>query len=73
MEIAPEKVQIVNPQDAKLTGTVKSCMFLGTHYQITVSCEENDWIARSEEFLEDGEEVGILVAPEDLILTDKKE
>ena len=73
VEIAPEKVQIVNPQDAKLTGTVKSCMFLGTHYQITISCEENDWIARSEEFLEDGEEVGILVAPEDLILTDKKE
>ncbi len=73
VEIAPEKVQIVNPQDAKLTGTVKSCMFLGTHYQITISCEENDWIARSEEFLEDGEEVGILVNAEDLILTDKKE
>ena len=73
VEIAPEKVQIVNPQDAKLTGTVKSCMFLGTHYQITVSCEENDWIAHSEEFMEDGEEVGILVDAQDLILTDKKE
>ena len=73
VEIAPEKVQIVNPQDAKLTGTVKSCMFLGTHYQITVSCEENDWIAHSEEFMEDGEEVGILVDAKDLVLTDKKE
>ena len=73
VEIAPEKVQIVNPQDAKLTGTIKSCMFLGTHYQITVSCEENDWIAHSEEFMEDGEEVGILVDAQDLILTDKKE
>ena len=73
VEIAPEKVQIVNPQDAKLTGTTKSCMFLGTHYQITVSCEENDWIAHSEEFMEDGEEVGILVDAQDLILTDKKE
>ena len=73
VEIAPEKVQIVNPQDAKLTGTVKSCMFLGTHYQITVACEENDWIAHSEEFMEDGEEVGILVDAADLILTDKKE
>ena len=73
VEIAPEKVQIVNPQDAKLTGTVKNCMFLGTHYQITVSCEENDWIAHTEEFMEDGEEVGILVDAQDLILTDKKE
>ena len=73
VEIAPEKVRIVNPKDAKLTGTIKSCMFLGTHYQITVSCEENDWIAHSEEFMEDGEEVGILVDAKDLVLTDKKE
>ena len=73
VEIDLAKVQIVNPQDAKLTGTVRGCMFLGTHYQITVSCKENDWIAHSEEFMEDGEEVGILVNAEDLVLTDKKE
>ncbi|MBO4563300.1 MAG: polyamine ABC transporter ATP-binding protein [Clostridia bacterium] len=73
VEIAPEKVGIVAPQDAKLTGTIKACMFLGTHYEITISCEENDWIAHSDEFMEDGEEVGIIVAPEDLQLTDKKE
>ena len=73
VEIDPAKVQIVNPKDAKLTGVIKGCMFLGTHYQITVSCEENDWIAHSEEFMEDGEEVGILVDAKDLVLTDKKE
>ena len=73
VEIAPEKVKIVAPQDAKLTGTIKSCMFLGTHYEITVSCEENDWIAHSDDFMEDGEEVGILVDAADLILSDKEE
>ena len=73
VQIAPEKVQLVAPQDAKLTGTIKACMFLGTHYEVTVSCEENDWIAHSDEFMEDGEEVGILVDAADLILTDKKE
>ncbi len=73
VEIAPEKVKIVAPQDAKLTGTIKECMFLGTHYQITVSCEENDWIAHSDEFMEDGEEVGILVDAVDLNLSDKEE
>ena len=72
-QIAPEKVKIVAPQDAKLTGTIKGCMFLGTHYQITVSCEENDWIAHSDEFMEDGEEVGILVSAEDITLTDKED
>ncbi|MBQ1893099.1 MAG: polyamine ABC transporter ATP-binding protein [Clostridia bacterium] len=73
VEIAPEKVRIVAPQDAKLTGTIKECMFLGTHYQITVSCEENDWIAHTDEFMEDGEEVGIKVDAEDLVLTDKED
>ncbi|MBR3382324.1 MAG: polyamine ABC transporter ATP-binding protein [Clostridia bacterium] len=73
VEIAPEKVRIVAPQDAKLTGTIKACMFLGTHYEITVSCEENDWIAHSDEFMEDGEEVGIMVDAADLILSDKEE
>ncbi len=73
VEIAPEKVKIVAPQEAKLTGTIKSCMFLGTHYEITVSCVENDWIAHSDEFMEDGEEVGILVDAEDLLLSDKEE
>jgi spermidine/putrescine transport system ATP-binding protein len=70
-EIAPEKVQLVAPQDAKLTGTVRACMFLGTHYEVTVSCEENDWIAHSDEFMEDGEEVGILVDPDKMELTKK--
>ena len=73
VEIAPEKVRIIAPQDAELTGTVKECMFLGTHYQTTISCEENDWIAHSDEFMEEGEEVGITVAPEDLQLADKEE
>ena len=72
-EIAPEKVKIVPPAEAKLTGTVKECMFLGTHYQFTVSCEENDWIAHSDEFMEEGEEVGILVDAEDIKLSDKEE
>ena len=73
VEIAPEKVRIVAPQDAKLTGTIKDCMFRGTHYEITVSCEENDWIAHSDEFMEEGEEVGIEVDAADLQLSDREE
>lgn len=72
-QIAPEKVKLVAPQDAELTGTVKACMFLGTHYEITVSCEENDWIAHSADFMEDGEEVGIKVDAADIEISDKKE
>ena len=72
VRIAPENVHLVAPQDAKLTGSVKACMFLGTHYEITVSCEENDWIAHSDDFMEDGEEVGIQVDPDKMELTKKE-
>ncbi len=72
VRIAPENVRIVNPEDAKLTGKVKACMFLGTHYEVTISCEENDWIAHSDDFMEDGEEVGILVDPDKMELTKKE-
>ena len=73
VQIAPEKVKLVPPQDAKLSGTVKSCMFLGTLYEITVYCEENDWIAQSDDFMEEGEEVGITVEADDLLLSDKED
>ena len=72
-EISPESVRLVAPQDAKLTGSVKVCMFMGTHYEITVSCEENDWIAHSNDVMEDGEEVGILVDAANIRLTKKEE
>ena len=66
-------MRLAAPQDAKLTGSVKVCMFMGTHYEITVSCEENDWIAHSNDFMEDGEEVGILVDAANIRLTKKEE
>ncbi|MDD3401652.1 MAG: ABC transporter ATP-binding protein [Eubacteriales bacterium] len=69
VQIKPSDVELVAPQDAKLTGTVKGCMFLGTRYEITISCEENDWIAYSPDFMEDGEEVGILVPADKLELS----
>ena len=61
-------MQLLAPQDegTQVTGFVKACMFLGTHYEVTVDCGENDWIAFSDEFMEDGEQVGIRV-PADCI------
>lgn len=62
-------MELIAPQDAELTGFVKGCMFLGTHYEVTITCGEEDWIARSDEFMETGEEVGIRVAPEHIAIS----
>ena len=66
VQIAPKDVVLLAPQDedVQLTGYVKACMFLGTHYEVTVDCGENDWIAFSDDFMEDGAETGLRVARE---------
>ena len=69
VQIRPVDVELVAPQDAELTGFVKDSMFLGTHYEVTITCGEEDWIARSDDFMENGEEVGIRVAPEHIVVS----
>ena len=60
--IAPADVKLVPPEESELTGVVRACMFLGTHYEVTIGCGEEDWIAYSAEYMESGEEIGLKVA-----------
>ncbi len=69
VRIAPKDVILVSPEDAPVTGFVKSCMFLGTHYEVTITREDEDWIAYSEDFMEDGEEIGLSVDAEAIRLS----
>ena len=64
--IKPEDVELLAPQDERtmITGFVKASIFMATHYEVTIRCEENEWIAFSDSLLEDGEEVGIRVEKE---------
>ena len=59
--IVPGDVRLIAPQDSEVTGFVKACMFLGTHYEVTVTCDEEDWIAYSSDYMEPGEEIGLAV------------
>ena len=71
VHLEPAAVTLCPPPEAQITGFVKSCMFLGTHYEVGISTEENDWIAFSDDFMEDGEEAGITVDSEHIKLTAK--
>jgi len=73
VRIAPKDVALVSPEseDAAVTGFVKNCMFLGTHYEITISREDEDWIAYAEDFMEEGEEIGLRVAADAIKLTQR--
>jgi len=67
--IAPADVQLIPPQESELTGVVRACMFLGTHYEVTIGCGEEDWIAYSAEYMESGEEIGIHVAADKIAVS----
>ncbi len=71
VEIYPKDVVLTAPQDERsiITGYAKGCMFLGTHYEVTIDCGENDWIAFSDDYIEDGEEVGIFVDKDAITVT----
>lgn len=71
VRIRPADVRLVAPQDAEISGFVKACMFLGTHYDVYIQREENDWIATADDYMEEGEEAGITVSPECISLTGK--
>ncbi len=61
VEIAPADVAVVPPQENGLTGTVQSCMFMGTHYDVTVLAADEEWIGTADDFMEEGEEVGLSI------------
>ena len=67
--IAPVDVQLIPPEESELTGVVRACMFLGTHYEVTIGCDDEDWIAYSAEYMESGEEIGISVAADKIAVS----
>ena len=52
-----------------VTGVVRACMFLGTHYEVTIGCGEEDWIAYSAEYMESGEEIGLMVSADKIAVS----
>ncbi len=64
--IRPEDLDIIKPEDAKLTGVVKSVVFKGVHYEIIVSCEKRDYIVHTTDYSAPGLEVGLTLTPDDI-------
>ena len=71
VRIAPKDVVLTAPQNAPITGFVKACMFLGTHYEVYIMRGETEWIACSDDFMEEGEETGITVPGDRIQLSGK--
>jgi len=64
--LRPEDIDIVSPENSKLTGTVVSVVFKGVHYEITVRTDKRDYIVQTTDYHEVGLTVGLTFFPEDI-------
>ena len=71
--IRPEDVELVNPCDGIIKGTVTSLIFKGVHYELDVLANGYHWMVHTTKFHEIGSEVGINVIPFNIQIMHKPE
>lgn len=64
--LRPEDIDIVEPENAKLTGTVSSIVFKGVHYEIMVDTKYRSYMIHTTDYHEPGLAVGLKFGPEDI-------
>ena len=64
--LRPEDIDIVKPENAKLTGTVTSIVFKGVHYEIIVETKYREYMIHTTDYYGVGLEVGLTFGPEDI-------
>ncbi len=62
--VRPEDVDFIAPESAKLTGVIKSVIFMGVHYEFQVDCGGKLWTVQSTDYVEPGSIVGIEILPD---------
>lgn len=64
--LRPEDIDIVEPDENKICGTVKSVVFKGVHYEIMVETKYRDYMIHTTDFHPVGLEVGLTFGPDDI-------
>ena len=64
--LRPEDLDIVEPDQAKIRGTVRNITFKGVHYEILVETELRTYMVHTTDYAEVGREVGLKFGPEDI-------
>lgn len=64
--VRPEDIKLVKAEEGMLTGRVQSVTFKGVHYEMMIASQGYTWMVQSTAKAEPGEEVGLLILPEDI-------
>ena len=71
--IRPEDIKISDPEEAFLTGVVKSVIFKGVHYEMMVEGCGCHWMIHSTLACEPGEFIGMSITPNDIHIMHRME
>ena len=69
--IRPEDIEMVDPSQAKLVGTVEDVIFKGVHFEISVRCNNCQWLIHSTVSRKVGEKIGMRVDPFNIHIMEK--
>mgnify|MGYP000928265419 CR=1 FL=1 len=71
--LRPEDLDIVEPDQAKIRGTVRNITFKGVHYEMHVMVNGYEWLVHSTVSSPIGAEVGLSVEPSNIQIMNKPE
>lgn len=64
--VRPEDIKIVKAEEGMLQGMVRSVTFKGVHYEMLVEDDDYTWMVHSTAKADEGERIGLVIAPEDI-------
>ena len=64
--IRPEDIEVVSPEQSVLVGKVEDTIFKGVHYEMSVKCNNCQWIIHSTVAQKVGATIGMTVAPDNI-------
>lgn len=71
--IRPEDIDVVQPDESHLSGTVVSVNFRGVHYEIIVDVRGFKWMIQSTDFQTVGARIGLSIQPDEIHIMKKSE
>ena len=71
--VRPEDIEITQPTEDFLCGTVTAVTFKGVHYEMLVECLGKVWRVHSTDFSPVGSQIGLRITPEDIHIMHKSE
>ncbi len=71
--IRPEDIKVTSPEKGDISGKVTSVTFIGVHYEIIVDIDGFKWMIQSTESQVPGENIGLVLEPDDIHIMKKSE